>query len=74
MERGIKPLNKGTGKPGRMENMANMSYCRFRNTLLDLQDCEENWEDDDLSMEEEKAREQLLSLCQSIVDNYGDED
>ena len=57
-----------------MENMANMSYCRFRNTLLDLQDCEENWEDDDLSMEEEKAREQLLSLCQSIVDNYGDED
>ena len=51
--------------------MSNMSYCRFRNTLLDMQDCEENWEDDDMSNEEERARNQLLKVCQSIVDDYG---
>ncbi len=54
--------------------MSNMSYCRFRNTLLDMQDCEENWEDADLSSEEERARNQLLKVCQSIVDDYGEED
>ena len=35
--------------------MANMGYCRFRNTLPDLQDCYDNlWEE--LSPEEHKAR------------------
>jgi len=26
--------------------MGNMSYCRFQNTLMDLRDCIENWDDE----------------------------
>ena len=38
--------------------MGNMSYCRFANTLADLQDCYENIEDtDNLDPEEASARE-----------------
>jgi hypothetical protein len=51
--------------------MANMSYCRFRNTLPDLRDCYENWEED-ADPEEQKARERLLKLCEKIVADYGD--
>lgn len=46
----------------------NMSYCRFHNTLQDLQDCAEHMEDDDLSEEEAQCRERLLQLCREIVD------
>jgi hypothetical protein len=53
--------------------MANMSYCRFHNTLSDLRDCWDNM-DDDLSEEERKARERLIALCKRIADNYCDED
>ena len=48
--------------------MANMSYCRFRNTLGDLRDCYDNLDDNDLSEEEAKARRRLVKVCQSIVD------
>jgi hypothetical protein len=54
--------------------MANMSYCRFRNTVSDLRDCYENWDDDDLSEEETRAQRYLLQLCQNIVADYGDDD
>lgn len=43
--------------------MANMGYCRFENTLADLQDCYEHLNDDDLSEEEKKAKEALIDLC-----------
>ncbi len=46
----------------------NMSYCRFRNTLADLQDCHYNLLDDDLSPAEEWAREQLIEVCRQIVE------
>jgi hypothetical protein len=51
--------------------MGNMSYCRFRNTLPDLQDCYENMDDEDTDEEEKKAREHLIRLCWRIVDEYG---
>ena len=59
--------------------MANMSYCRFRNTLKDYQDCINALEhflyDDDIedvtSDEELKAAEQLVSLSFAIVDELG---
>ena len=52
-----------------------MSYCRFQNTLSDLQDCEENMDEtDDLSEDEQSARKQLISLCSNIHNNYSDED
>ena len=53
--------------------MSNMSYCRFQNTLGDLRDCYENW-DEDLSEEEAKAQSRLLELCQWIVADFGDDD
>lgn len=56
--------------------MSNMSYCRFRNTLGDLQDCYDAMSDDDteLSPEEMKARERLIKLCKNIASDYEDEE
>jgi hypothetical protein len=53
--------------------MGNMSYCRFINTLQDLQDCYENMDDEELSEGEEKARKRLIQLCDNIATDYGDE-
>lgn len=49
--------------------MSNMSYCRFINTLHDLNDCYENM-DEELSEEEAKARKRLIRLCRDIADDY----
>ena len=46
--------------------MANMSYCRFENTLSDLRDCYRNIDETDLSRTEIAARKQLIELCQLI--------
>lgn len=61
--------------------MANMSYCRFHNTLSDLHDCESALDDfinnDENSIESEEERrkaKQLIELCRSIADNYSEED
>ena len=49
--------------------MANMSYCRFQNTLGDLRDCLVALEDnDDLSEEEARARKVLVKVCTEIVE------
>ena len=53
--------------------MANMGYCRFRNTLNDLRDCEVNFYNIN-SMEELAAAKRLLKLCQQIVDSVDEED
>lgn len=53
--------------------MANMGYCRFRNTLNDLRDCEANFYNIN-SMEELAAAKRLLKLCQQIVDSVDEED
>lgn len=52
--------------------MANMSYCRFENTLKDLQDCYEHLNDEDLSGSEEIARYTLVELCRQILDELED--
>lgn len=49
--------------------MPNMGYCRFQNTLSDLRDCLEHW-DDELSEAESKARARLLRLCSQIGTDY----
>lgn len=46
-----------------------MSYCRFENTYRDLMDCYNNI-NDELSGREHRYREQLVELCQSIIDEY----
>lgn len=48
--------------------MANMSYCRFQNTLSDLSDCEEALENDEgLSNDEYHAALRLIELCGRMV-------
>ena len=56
--------------------MSNMSYCRFQNTLVDLQDCmDELYELDgdlsELSSAEKRAARSLIELCNEIVVSYG---
>lgn len=55
--------------------MANMSYCRFQNTLGDLEDCAENIGDEaTMSDSERRAMKRLIQLCRQIADDYTDED
>jgi len=52
--------------------MANMSYCRFHNTLLDLLDCQEALQDEEPlkeGSEEHRAMLHLIEVCREIVDN-----
>lgn len=53
--------------------MSNMSYCRFRNTLADLLDCEEalntvDW--DDISPEEKEAVLGIAEVCERMVEDF----
>lgn len=53
--------------------MTNMSYCRFRNTLIDLTDCynalEQMYDDSycDLDPEEAEAAILLIEQCEEIL-------
>lgn len=50
--------------------MSNMSYCRFQNTVKDLEDCWYNLDkprDDD----EDKAFKRMIKLCCDIAIDYG---
>jgi len=57
----------------------NMSYCRFQNTAIDLQDCASAIEsgeavDKKLSREEKQAKKRLVEICQDIIDMMEYED
>jgi len=54
--------------------MANMSYCRFENTLSDLMDCNNNKPEKNLSRREAKAFVDLIALCREIADYYEEYD
>lgn len=61
--------------------MANMSYCRFRNTRIDLEDCLDALrEEKRLSYEEARAGRNLfddiLSFCkeQGIIEDFDQEE
>lgn len=47
--------------------MSNMGYCRFQSTLQDLRDCYDHI-NDEISEEEEWARERLVGLCKQIAE------
>lgn len=60
--------------------MSNMSYCRFQNTLADLDDCADALEamltggdHDELSREEREAAIRLVERCFQIADLFRDE-
>lgn len=57
--------------------MANMSYCRFRNTLADLADCKDALEEllsggdiEQVSDEERRARVDLVEMCFDVVELF----
>ena len=52
--------------------MTSMSYCRFQNTLRDLNECVEYLDKKGLSPDEETARRLLLILCRQITEDYDD--
>lgn len=52
--------------------MANMSYCRFENTVEDLQDCYDHI-DEEVEGKEASARKRLIKLCVDIACDYGHE-
>lgn len=56
--------------------MPNMSYCRFQNTIRDLQDCNEHITVDPqyLSREEAYCRRRIIELCREITDAFEDHD
>lgn len=55
--------------------MANMSYCRFQNTLEDLRDCYDAMYDiSGLSDEERTAFEEMVNLCKEIANDFSDEE
>jgi len=64
--------------------MSNMSYCRFQNTVQDLRDCKEALEEleelggvdeygEKLSQAEERAKKNLIELCEEITEAFGRE-
>ena len=56
----------------KIKRMANMSYCRFENTLRDLRDCYNNMDSDDLSKSEFYARRHMIEMCMSIACEHVD--
>ena len=53
--------------------MSNMSYCRFENTMNDLQDCYDHMDDDISDSETEPDyRCCLIELCKTIAEEYGE--
>lgn len=53
--------------------MSNMGYCRFENTLGDLQDCYDNMDEKERNESEDKARKRMIALCVDIALDYGHE-
>lgn len=53
--------------------MANMGYCRHENTESDLRQVANEWDDYEQgsSSYEDKAREQIVKHCISILENEG---
>ncbi len=51
--------------------MANMSYCRFQNTVSDFADCLHALEDENfesLSKNERRAAKQLIDLARELIE------
>lgn len=51
----------------------NMSYCRFQNTVRDLDDCYDHINEPVSSDEEVEARKRPVEICKDIVDEYDEE-
>lgn len=50
--------------------MSNMSYCRWENTLSDLEDCVESFHEGVANRDEARARRRLVEVAQELLDLY----
>jgi non-homologous end joining protein Ku len=56
--------------------MSNMSYCRWENTLPDLQDCYDSLREtplSELSETEHESAKEMMELAKAFVQEYEDE-
>ena len=49
-----------------------MSYCRYENTLKDLRDCYDHMDEPIANEREERARDELVALCNLLASDYDD--
>ena len=64
--------------------MANMSYCRFENTVKDIKECieafdEGNWDLDAMiesasSWQERKAMKKFIELCKDVAEAFSEDE
>jgi len=54
--------------------MSNMGYCRFQNTINDLEDCYDHFGDEDISKEEFRAKQRMFRICKDIVEEYSEDE
>jgi len=55
--------------------MGNMSYCRFHNTVGDMEDCIDHLDDDDeISEAEASERTHFIELCRQVAEDYPEDE
>jgi hypothetical protein len=53
--------------------MSNMSYCRWENTLSDLEDCVESFHDGVANRDEARARLRMMAVAEELLSLYRSE-
>ena len=53
--------------------MSNMSYCRWENTLSDLEDCVESFHDGVANRDEASARKRMMAVAEELLSLYRSE-
>ena len=50
--------------------MSNMSYCRFENTMADLEDCLRNIDREAENSRDESSRQAMIELFREIAEDF----
>lgn len=50
--------------------MSNMSYCRWENTLSDLEDCVESFHEGVANRDEARARQRMMEVAEELLALY----
>ena len=53
--------------------MSNMSYCRYSNTISDMQDCVDEWREGVANKDEARARKEMVAIAEEIIALYRDD-
>ena len=53
--------------------MSNMSYCRWENTLSDLEDCVESFHNGVANRDEASARKRMMAVAEELLSLYRSE-